>query len=85
MASTHFCPNSLGILSLWQLGRTKGFAFTRRHRKIRTAVSMSSAMKDDGNDLGVDQLSQFPHYETIYLTVVPVLGRSVTGSVCIIP
>lgn len=24
---------------------------------------MSSAMKDDGNNPGVDQLSQFPHYK----------------------
>lgn len=75
MASTHFCPNSLGLLSLWQRGTTKGFAFTRRHRKTRTAVWMSSAMKDGGNDPGVDQLSQFPHYKTIYITVVPVFGR----------
>lgn len=28
MASIHFCPNSLRLLSLWQLGRIKGFAFT---------------------------------------------------------
>lgn len=28
MASIHFCLNSLGLLSLWQLGRIKGFAFT---------------------------------------------------------
>lgn len=32
MASIHFCPDSLGLLSLWQLGRTKDFAFTFHQR-----------------------------------------------------